>query len=378
MRTDDPGPYALDRLAAIGAPSFFSTSIDDWRRRLVGWFEAATGRTLYPAQVEMLLIDTLSYALAVMGAEAQVVVGEHLVAFASEAGLARLGVNRSCPRLPAAPAMARMQARLVAPRPVATVIPAGTRIAADGGPVFATLEEAVIPAGETSVDLLARATSAGAAGNGWALGRIATVLDPIAGVALVNVSPSEGGADIELVEAWRLRMANAFEKISTAGSRAWYRETVIGLSPAILDCAVLRPAPCIVHLVPLTADGAVGPALAATIAAAFDTDARLDIRFGDEVIVRTAVAVEAAAVLTVRVAPSFLGGTEARARAAAEVVFAAWQSRLGAVVAPSDVEAAVRRVAGVLDARLAGLAARRLDADEYLGAVELEVIVEGL
>lgn len=364
MRRDLPGPYALDVLAAMPVPALFTSDAASWKARLVAWFEGETGRTLYPMQVEMLMIETLAYALSILGEEGQMVAEQHLVAFASAAGLERLGPNRSTPRLPAATARTTLRFSIQQARATRLVIQAGSRVRAeDDGPVFTIVAPAVIPAGALTVDVVAEAEIAGADANGFLPGQIATMMDLVAGVSVTNLTASSGGADLEDVEAYRLRIANAFERISTGGSWAWYVEETFKVSSAIVDVAVIRPEPCYVDIYPLTRDGPAGPELRAQVAAAFNTAEALDIRFGDVVTVQVAPAVNVTPTLTVRYrGPSPLAAVQA----AAEQVLADWRERLGATVIPGDVEAAVRAVAGVVDAQVAGLAFQQLGAAQYL------------
>lgn len=373
MRRDDPGPYSLERLSGLATPQLFSTDGAAIKRQLVTWFEAETGRTLYPMQIEMLLIETLAYAMATLGEEAQMVVEQHLVAKASAAGLEALGPNRSMPRLASAAARVTIRFTRTAPSTGWTLIPAGTRVGS-GDVVFSTLEPKSLAPAAVAIEITAEATVAGAAGNGFQPGQIATMLDPVAGVSAANVTISSGGADMEDVEAYRLRLANAFEHISTGGSRAWYRETAIGVSSALIDVAVVRPQPCYVDIYPLTIAGAPGVDLLASVAAAFNTSEALDIRFGDEVTVKPPVAVTCQPSLTVRV-DGASSTIQADATAAAQAVLTGWRQRLGARVAPSDVETAVKTLAGVVDVAVAGLNFHQLAAAEYLVATSLEVNV---
>jgi len=374
MRVDDPGPYSLGALQAITPPPFFTTDAQVWVQRLVAQFEAATGRTLYPMQVEMLLIETLGYAMSVLGEEGQMVGEQHLVALADIDGLEKLGPNRSTPRLPAAKARATERFSIDAPRPEAVFVPQGTRVSAGGQVIFVTLSPAVISIGATTADVTVEAELEGVSGNDFIEGQISTILDPVAGVSAANITKSSGGADIEDVELYRLRLANAFERISTGGSLAWYRETAIGVSSAIVDVAVIRPEPCYVDIYPLTLAGAADVDLRAQVAATFNTADALDIRFGDEVTIKPPVAVTGAPVLTVR-GRGLSSTIEADATDAAQSILDGWRQRLGSTIAPSDVETAVKKLTGVVDAELTGLPFQQLGRSEFLVCTSFAVNV---
>lgn len=371
MRRDDPGPYSLDALKTLPAPQLFTVDAQAWKARLVTWFEDETGRTLYPMQIEMLLIEVLAYAMSVLGEEAQAVAEQHLVALAGIAGLERLGPNRSTPRLAASRARVTLRFSIPQARAEAVFIPAGTRVGTGNG-VFFTLAPCVIAIGALSADVTAEAELSGLAGNGFLPGQLTSMLDLVAGVVVTNPTESSGGADAEDPELYRLRLANAYERISTGGSFAWYRETAIAVSSAIIDVAVVRRQPCIIDIYPLTLTGAAGVDLRNQVLATFNTAEAMDIRFGDDVFVKPPVAVTGAPVLTIR-GRSMASTIQADATAAAQAVLKVWRERLGAAVAPSDIEKAVKSLTGVIDAEVSGLAFQQLQRFEFFVATSLTI-----
>ena len=371
-RLDDPGPYSLDTLAQLPTPALLTTDAAVWKARLVEWFEGETGRTLYPMQVEMLQIEAVAYAMSVLGEEGQMVTEQHLVSKASLLGLLILGANRSTPQLPAAHAVAKLRFLIAQARPTNTFIGQGTRVAA-GDFIFVTTAPAVIVAGALMVEVVAQAEVAGAAGNGFLPGQISTMLDPIAGVAVTNLAGSEGGADAEDVELYRLRVANAFDRVSTGGSHGWYRETAMAVSSAIVDVGVVRPNPCYVDIYPLTTAGAAGVALRDQVKAAFDTQDNLDIRFGDEVTIKVATAVVATPTLTVRLRGE-TGGAAEVAVSGGNALLTEWRERLASAIAHDQVEEVVKaalRAGGydVVSVEVGSLPFQQLAANEFLTAV---------
>jgi phage-related baseplate assembly protein len=375
MRDDDPGPYSLDLLRRRPAPAVFTLSQDEWRRRLIAWFEAETGRAMQPAQVETLLIDLLSYAMSVMSVEAQLTAEEHLVAYASEAGLERLGANRTTPRLEASAARVTVRLALDAPRDVPVDAPAGLRFQTPGGGVFALATAARIDAGGDHVDAAAVALEPGRAGDGVPAGAACAPLDPIAGLSITTLTISEGGAEREEVEAYRLRVANAFFRLSKAGPGRGYREIVFGVSPAIIDVAVVRPQPCYIEIYPLTREGAAGEELRALVAAGLDAET---VRpQGDEVTVLPPTAVVFNPHFLIR-ARGDQATIEAAMRAATDEAFAAWGSRLAATVSPAHLASVAMAVDGVDDVVVSGVAFTRLAATEFARLGVLTVAFEAL
>lgn len=372
MRLDDPGPYAIDTLAAMTPPQLFSTDAQALKARYVGWFEEATGRTLYPMQVEMLLIEALAFAVSIIGEEAQAALEAQLVAFSTGANLDALGPNRSTARLPAAKALTTLRFSIEAIRAANVNIPAGTICAAGNAGRFATIAVGVIRAGTLTADVPAEAVEVGEAANGYGIDQITTIEAPIEGVSVSNITVSAGGADVESDELYRLRLANAFDRVSSGGGYGWYRETAMGVSAALIDCGVVRPEPCYVDLYPLTSTGAAGVDLRNQVLAAFNTVRALENRFGDLVTVKVATAVTKSPVITVH-ARQVGASLQADATAAAMALLTEWSQRLGATLAPHDVEARVRVLPGVIDVATAGLDFEQLAESEFLVITSLTV-----
>lgn len=364
MRTDRPGTYSLEALSATPAPQIYETDPLIIRDRMIDYFEKQTGRKLYAAQVEMYLIETWAYGLSLAGQEAQAQALEYLVAYASENGLTELAANRWTPRLQAAKASVILTFSLTAQRNQNVIIPAGTRVrGGNGNDVFLTQNDATIEAGQTAVDVLALASVAGARPNDLKAQSITSLLDPIAGVAVTNNSAPDGGADIEPLEAWRLRIANAPERISRAGPADAYRETVMGTSSQIVDCAIVRPRPCYIDIYVLTAAGNAGAALKKQVFDALDPEAIRPL--GDEVTMKDCDALTCAphVVIYCRAAA---GVIEAQAKTLVDNVKTAWRERLGGIIAPSDLADPIKHIAGVLDVDVQNLSFMNLQPWQFM------------
>lgn len=143
------------------------------------------------------------------------------------------------------------------------IIPAGTRITSDGSVYFATQETAVLPAGESSVDLLGVCISGGSAYNGYTEGSISTLVDLIPYIAsAVNVTVTTGGDDGEPYtedgdNKYRERIRLSPASLSTAGPESAYRYFALSADPEIVDVAIVCPEnePNTVNLYPLMIGG---------------------------------------------------------------------------------------------------------------------------
>lgn len=143
------------------------------------------------------------------------------------------------------------------------IIPAGTRITADGSVYFATNETAVLSAGDFFVDVVGYCSEGGAAYNRLASGSIATLVDLIPYISNVaNITETAGGADGEPYteegdESFRERIRLAPAALSTAGPESAYRYFVMSADPDIADVSIVCPEdqPNVVNIYPLLTNG---------------------------------------------------------------------------------------------------------------------------
>lgn len=207
---------------------------------LVARYEAATGKTLYPAQVEQLFINQIAYAHSLALSAIQHSGEQLLVRFSRGPILDYLGDLVGTKRLLARPARCRLLFSLPESSASAVVIRAGTRVAtADGRLTFATDEVVVIEVGQLNAQASATCTVAGTAGNGWAPGQIAALVAPSGnGLSVANEAVSAGGIDEEQDDRYRERIILAPEAYSNAGSRGAYRYHAMSVDQAITDVAV--------------------------------------------------------------------------------------------------------------------------------------------
>lgn len=160
-------------------------------------------------------------------------------------------------------AFATFRFSMDAARAVNVIIPAGTRITADGVAYFATQETAVLSAGMTSIDLLGVCTTGGAAYNGYTPGTVAALVDLIPYISgAENIDTTTGGDDGEPYteegdDKFRERIRLAASAMSTAGTETAYRYYVLSADPNIIDAAIDCPedAPNTVNIYPLMTGG---------------------------------------------------------------------------------------------------------------------------
>lgn len=342
-----PATFSLDELRAAAVPEFFQRDTAEIKKSLVAKFEAETGRTLYPAQTEMFFIDLLTYAVSMLAEGAQAAVLQNRAIWATGQHLDEVGANVSTYRLKAQAAQSNVRFTLSAIRATAVIIAKGTRVSAGSDLIFTTAKELVIAAGDLTGDVDVTADQAGEAYNDLQLGQIEDILDPVAFVfGVANVLISDGGADIESDDRFRIRIANAFERLSKGGSRQGYIENVKAVSALISDVQVIRTQPGYIEITPLMIDGVSSNLMDAEILAYLDANNLIPM--GDYVSISKATEVIFDVVMTLSVAPGMAGAVQDQADGIIRDRFSEWRSTLGAQVAPSALVEAVRTIAGVV------------------------------
>jgi len=200
-------------------------------------FEATTGRTLYPAQVEQLLINLYAYRESLVRNAIQYCGLQCLLAFASYPALDYLGQLLNVERLPPQPSAAPLLFTLTAVQTTATDIPAGTQVGTkDGAFIFATSTDLSIPAGELTGTVTGICTTAGSGANGYLAGQISVLLATLPLVSTVaNTAASANGDEQELDDHFRTRIQAAPNLLTTAGPTGSYRALALEVSSSIVD-----------------------------------------------------------------------------------------------------------------------------------------------
>jgi phage-related baseplate assembly protein len=221
---------------------------------MIASFQALTNRTLYPAQVERLLIDLYAYRESLVRNAIQYAAMQCLVAFSSYPMLDYLGQLIGVTRLQGAGAGCVLQFTLAAAQAFAATIPAGTLIGTqDGQFQFATRVLLTIPAGATTGTVSAVCTTVGTAANGYTIGQVSVQINPNTLISAVsNITVTGGGDTIETDAHLRDRIQAAPNRFSVAGPSGAYRFWALSADPSIVDVSVTTPVPGTVDVWVLT------------------------------------------------------------------------------------------------------------------------------
>lgn len=226
------------------AINFVDTSAEIYEQELIKTYETITGRALYPADPERLLINIQSYLASLLSIAINETAKQNLLAYARDDKLDALAELYGVKRLQPTPAITTLRFYIDNPLSFDVVIPAGTRATPDGNLFFATTQEAKIVAGQTYVDVPAQCTEAGSIGNGFSAGQINKLVDVLPYISKAeNITMSMYGTDIEDDERFRERIRISMERFSNAGSKQAYIYHTKTAHQDIDDVQVFSPAP---------------------------------------------------------------------------------------------------------------------------------------
>lgn len=237
---------------ALPIPEFINRDPETIIAEMTADYETRTGRTLEPAQVEMLLINAFAYREFLVRNQIQDAAMQNLVAFARFPMLDYLGELVGVTRLPSAAAQTTLLLTLVEGHGD-IVIPQGLRVqTTDGRIVFQLIQDTEVLTGVNTASVTAIAQTAGKVANDYAIGTISVILDPQPYLATAsNTTISEGGSDEETDDQLRDRIKLAPNSFSVAGPYKAYEFHAKSASPLIIDVAVTNPIPGTVQVFPL-------------------------------------------------------------------------------------------------------------------------------
>lgn len=260
----------------MATPDFIERSPTVIEAAIVAAWEEITGKTLFPAAAERLLLNLAVYREVLTRIGVQFAGEQSLVNYATDDRLDELGELVATPRLAAQSAIATVLfTKNASAVGTGITIPSGTLLSTPNGIVFATDEDLTIAPGFASGSVRVTCTTVGVDGNGFGLGQISQLLDlssfPLIASA-ANTTVSSGGADIEADDPYRARIKLAPNKYSVAGSTGSYKFYTLSVSQTIIDVAVINSSRVVVDVYPLTAAGAPSSDLIDDVAAALNPD----------------------------------------------------------------------------------------------------------
>lgn len=137
-------------------------------------------------------------------------------------------------------------------------IPQGTRATAGDNVFFATNEDITIPAGETTKSVIATCTETGTKGNGYIVGKLTTIADPIAFVGSVsNTTTTAGGHDEYTNKEYREMILNRPSVYSVAGPSGAYETMAKEYSTRVVDARCITNQEALVQIYIMLSDATI-------------------------------------------------------------------------------------------------------------------------
>ena len=374
----------MSALASLPEPDFFDRDPAAITAEIVADYEAMTGRTLRPAQVERVLIDLIAYRETLTRIAGQEAAKLNLVRYSRYPMLDYLGELVGVTRLEPSAALTTLRFTLIGAQAFDVVVSAGTRVLTkDKAFSFTTSETLVIKAGGLSGEVAAACESTGVEANGYPAGEICLLTSPLAFVTgAVNVSVSLGGADIESDDRLRERIMEAPERFSVAGARGAYHAFAMAAHQDLVDVAVLGPddhgRPGEIDVYPLIASGVPSAEIKDLVAVALSAETVRPL--GDKVTVLDPVAVnytfEAELIVEAGVdAEQVRSNVDAALTALADT----WRARFKQDIIPSTASATAAAIAGVHSVTLVAPAAfQALAQNQFADCTDISVTVTGV
>lgn len=335
-------------MAELTKPQFADADPAAVLKRLIERYEDLTDKVLQPAQPEQLIINSLAYEIALVLQSIQDTGLQMLVNYSRFPTLDYLGELVGVTRLPASSAECTIEFSLDSAH-TGTTIPFGTRVQSkDGKVTFQTDEVLEVPSGVYTASVKAVAQVGGESGNGYLVGEISEILDPVALViTATNTTTTSAGADEETDDALRERIKLAPDAFSTAGPIGAYKFHAKSANANIVDVAVLNTIPGQVDVYLIDVDGP--PVSAEVIAQVEEVLNDEKVRpLTDTVVVQSAeTELYSVEVVVTRLDGTIESDVESAVSDALYAYFDSIKVKFGSDVVPSKIASVVQAVPGV-------------------------------
>ena len=254
---------------------FVSADSAEILQELTNEYESIVGVTVRPASAEKLFLTWVASAITNLRNLVNYVGNQNLPSRAIGANLDALGeVIFNVPRPKATVATVRMRFYISEAQVNPVLVPKGTRVTPeDGNPVFETIEDVYIAAGDTYAEANAVCQEVGSIGNGYEAGQIFTCVDLYTYYDhCANVTTSDGGADVPDDDEYYRLLVDSNNLFSTAGAIRTYVYHAQEVSKEIQDIVVNSPTPGVVKIYAMVANAPASSGMKALILAACNAE----------------------------------------------------------------------------------------------------------
>lgn len=220
---------------------FITTNADEIYDTVIDELENGVNETLYPGDERRIFGEAIVAVVVSVYNSVNDACRQKMLRYARNEVLDALGENRDTPRLDPTYATTTLRFGIDAEIASNIIIPAGTRTTNDFVHYFLTEYTAVLYAGSLYVDVSAKAESGGNDYNDIPAGEISQIVD-ISDIPLIdyvtNTTATAGGGDREDDEAYRERIREAENRLSTAGPAKAYKYWAMTANPLVTDAVV--------------------------------------------------------------------------------------------------------------------------------------------
>lgn len=225
---------------------FVDTDSEAILAKLINKFEELTNRTLKPSDPDRLFLSWVANAIVNERVNLNYAANQNIPSRAEGESLDALGLwIYSLPRKDKQSSKCTERIHISAPQATSISVPAGTRITdLSQALVWETTKDALIPIGETYVDVMLQCQKAGEIGNGYTEGQICVLID-VDNILYFshceNITVSDGGAEEQDDDAYYEDMRSVLDSYSTAGAEGSYIYWAKSVSDEIADVKAVVP-----------------------------------------------------------------------------------------------------------------------------------------
>ena len=220
--------------------NFFEKDPDLIEREMLLHVQEKTGLTLHRADPRRKFLQSLIPFVSVERNRLDHKLKQNRLAYAEDDTLLHMGMEMSTEKLEAKAAITTIAIILEEDRTGTITIPSGTLVGVE--PFFALDENLIIPVEETIVTVSATCVEEGEIGNGFLVGEISSMVEPLPYVKEIrNTTISSYGVEEETDDAYAERIRLAPESFSVAGPELAYIYWAKSASQEIVDATADSP-----------------------------------------------------------------------------------------------------------------------------------------
>lgn len=236
--------------------NFITTNASEIYEKVISTLESGCSEELYPGDERRIFGEAIVPLVVALYSSINDACRQKMLRYARGEVLDALGDNRGVTRKTAVASKTVERFGVNTPISSNIIVPAGTRVTSDYVNYFQTISTAVLPAGDSYVDVDVEATEGGQQANNIIAGAINVLVDMVPSIDTVtNTVKTHGGADEEKDDAYRDRIRLSGSTLSVAGPPNAYRYWAMAADASVADAYVSSPTPGVVRIVPICYGG---------------------------------------------------------------------------------------------------------------------------